>query len=886
MPQTTTPKKRGKPSKAELQRQKKIALKMILFVVLAGFFVLCFASLFAPGLEWLKSFCYTVFGLLMYVMPFLLTAGLWFLLYGKKTDRFFKRTAACILLWFAASGMLSIMFDTPAGGLLGRAGTAIFLGILGPVGLYVLYAVIALIGVILFVDLNPQEDEKPEKKENPKNNKEAQRLREEREELSRQNKELKATLKETEKNNRIRTNNDKLQESIEKEQRKAMEQERFKPIYGIGDTLITDDAGVPETILTDTTSALKKNEELFAGARTQDVRTSSKADNTPNIRIPQGMTSNEDLNDFEEHEFDFPESDLKIVETANGKQMSFETDGDILAGKKRYSAENPPESTEFDYSETRDSELGQMRRANAGKPETDQEPIGMDAAAAEIKKTAAKPAKPYTFPPMRLLKRGGGIGMSEAELKKELNETADKLVKTLEIFGIGITITDISCGPTVTRYEFQPELGIKVSQITNLEKDIKLSLAASDIRMEAPIPGKSAIGIEIPNRVKQGVMLRDILESDEFKSSDSKIAFGLGRDVEGKVIIGDIEKMPHVLVAGATGSGKSVCINSIIMSILYHALPTEVQMILIDPKVVELSVYNGIPHLMLPVVTDPKKAASALNWAVGEMERRYQTFAEYGVRNLAGFNAMVENTAPIENGEPVQKKPTIVIIIDELADLMMAASKEVETAICRIAQKGRASGVHLVVATQRPSVDVITGLIKANIPSRIAFAVSSGTDSRTILDTTGAERLLGRGDMLYAPAGATMALRVQGSFVSDDEVKAVVDYIAKEGTVQGADIGSNIDLGSLSSGVGGTSSGGSGGSDRDEYFAESGRLVIQKQKASIGMLQRAFKLGFNRAARVMDQLADAGVVGEEDGTKPRQVLMTEAQFEEYLRNNG
>ena len=355
--------------------------------------------------------------------------------------------------------------------------------------------------------------------------------------------------------------------------------------------------------------------------------------------------------------------------------------------------------------------------------------------------------------------------------------------------------------------------------------------------MEAPIPGKSAIGIEIPNRVKQGVMLRDILETEEFKSTNSRIAFGAGRDVEGKVIIADIDKMPHVLVAGATGSGKSVCVNSIIMSILYHALPTEVQMILIDPKVVELSVYNGIPHLMLPVVTDPKKAASALNWAVGEMERRYQTFAEYGVRNLAGFNDMIEKTAPVKDGEPVAKKPTIVIIVDELADLMMAASKEVETAICRIAQKGRASGVHLVIATQRPSVDVITGLIKANIPSRIAFAVSSGTDSRTILDTVGAERLLGKGDMLYAPAGATMPIRVQGSFVSDEEVKAVVEYIAKEGTVAGAEIGSQIDLSGSS-----LSGGGAGGasSDRDEYFAESGRLVINKQKASIGMLQRAF----------------------------------------------
>ncbi|MBQ6550306.1 MAG: DNA translocase FtsK [Lachnospiraceae bacterium] len=491
------------------------------------------------------------------------------------------------------------------------------------------------------------------------------------------------------------------------------------------------------------------------------------------------------------------------------------------------------------------------------------------------------PEKEYEFPPYRLLKRGSGAGISKSELEKELKDTAEKLQRTLATFGVGVTITNISCGPTVTRYEILPEMGVKVSKIVSLTDDIKLNLAAEDIRMEAPIPGKAAIGIEIPNKVKQSVVLRDLMESDAFKESRSKLAFAAGRDLEGNVIIADIARMPHVLVAGATGSGKSVCINTMIMSIIYHAKPTEVKMIMVDPKVVELSVYNGIPHLLLPVVTDPKKAASALNWAVAEMEKRYLSFAEYGVRGIEGYNEYVDREAPVDEiGQPVRRMPQILIIVDELADLMMVAPGDVENAICRLAQKARAAGIHLVLATQRPSVDVITGLIKANIPSRIAFAVSSGVDSRTILDMNGAEKLLGRGDMLYSPSGSSKPTRVQGAFVSDDEVKAVVDYVSNQGTVKGGGE-QKIDLSQQSGGAEG-----SGASDLDEYFAQAGRLVIEKEKASIGMLQRAFRLGFNRAARIMDQLADAGVVGEEEGTKPRRILMNAAQFEQYLSEQG
>ena len=489
--------------------------------------------------------------------------------------------------------------------------------------------------------------------------------------------------------------------------------------------------------------------------------------------------------------------------------------------------------------------------------------------------------KEYVFPPYRLLKRGSGAGISKTELQRDLKETAEKLQHTLQTFGVGVTITNISCGPTVTRYEILPEMGVKVSKIVSLTDDIKLNLAAEDIRMEAPIPGKSAIGIEIPNKVKQSVVLRDLMESDAFTNTKSKLAFAAGRDLEGNVIIADIARMPHVLVAGATGSGKSVCINTMIMSIIYHAKPTEVKMIMVDPKVVELSVYNGIPHLLLPVVTDPKKAASALNWAVAEMEKRYVSFAEYGVRGIEGFNELIDRTSPVDDlGQPVRRMPQILIIVDELADLMMVAPGDVENAICRLAQKARAAGIHLVLATQRPSVDVITGLIKANIPSRIAFAVSSGVDSRTILDMNGAEKLLGRGDMLYSPAGSSKPVRVQGAFVSDDEVKAVVDFVSHQGNVKGGGEES-IDLAANVSGGGGESA-----SDRDEYFAQAGRLVIDKEKASIGMLQRTFKLGFNRAARIVDQLCDAGVVGEEEGTKPRRVLMTAAEFEAYLNEHG
>ncbi len=490
----------------------------------------------------------------------------------------------------------------------------------------------------------------------------------------------------------------------------------------------------------------------------------------------------------------------------------------------------------------------------------------------------------YRFPPVTLLtapKRESG----KKDVSLQLQETARHLQQIMEDFGVNATVTNVSQGPAVTRFEVQPAHGVKVSKIIALSDDIKLNLAVPDIRMEAPIPGKAAVGIEVPNKENSTVLLRELFEAAEFRNHKSRIAFAVGKDIGGNIMVTDIAKMPHLLIAGATGSGKSVCINTLIMSILYKARPEEVKLIMIDPKVVELSAYNGIPHLLIPVVTDPKKASGALNWAVTEMMGRYNRFAEINVRNIEGYNSKIDSIAEIEDDHKPEKMPQIVIIVDELADLMMVAPGEVEDAICRLAQLARAAGIHLIIATQRPSVNVITGLIKANMPSRIAFAVSSGVDSRTILDMNGAEKLLGKGDMLFAPSGLPKPLRVQGAFVSDAEVSAVVEYLSSQcgGTDSGMEERMNEQMKQMQAAVESASLAETGGgSDRDELFEKAGKFLIEKDKASIGMLQRWFKVGFNRAARIMDQLAEAGVVGEEEGTKPRKILMSMEEFEQYV----
>lgn len=498
---------------------------------------------------------------------------------------------------------------------------------------------------------------------------------------------------------------------------------------------------------------------------------------------------------------------------------------------------------------------------------------------------AAVEKVPYVFPSLDLLSKPK-TGKSTMN-NEDLRATAQKLQATLDSFGVRVKMGDISLGPSVTRYELIPEQGVKVSRITGLSDDIKLSLAASDIRIEAPIPGKAAVGIEVPNPERQTITLRELLESNEFKKAKSKVTFAVGKDISGKTIVTDIAKMPHLLIAGATGSGKSVLINTLIMSIIYKADPNEVKMIMVDPKMVELTAYEDIPHLMIPVVKDPKKASAALGWAVAEMTGRYQKFADAGVRDIKSYNAKMDKlTNP--NDPDYQKMPQIVIIVDEFADLMMVAPGEVEDSVCRLAQLARAAGIHLVLATQRPSVNVITGLIKANIPSRIALSVSSAVDSRTIIDSGGAEKLLGNGDMLFAPQNLPKPIRVQGAFVSDDERDDVVNFLknSSNGPSYNEEVTKQIETAPVPGAKNGTGAVGSDAPERDELFVEAGMFIIEKDKASIGLLQRMFRIGFNRAARIMDQLSDAGVVGPEEGTKARQILMSKEQFENYLEENG
>ena len=476
----------------------------------------------------------------------------------------------------------------------------------------------------------------------------------------------------------------------------------------------------------------------------------------------------------------------------------------------------------------------------------------------------------YTYPTRNLLKEPqvGEMTINEAHII----ENSKKLVETLKSFGVTASVTQVSQGPTVTRYELSPGVGVKVSKISNLADDLALNLAARGIRIEAPILGKSVVGVEIPNETPSAVYFSELISSNAFKSFPSKLAFAIGKDIEGEVVVFDIAKMPHLLIAGATGSGKSVCINTLIISLLYKSSPKEVKLIMIDPKVVELSVYDGIPHLLVPVVTDPKKAAGALNWAVREMLRRYEALGENNVRDLSGYNRILAS-----KGE--EELPQIVIIIDELSDLMMAAPNEVEDAICRLAQMARAAGIHLIIATQRPSVDVITGLIKANVPSRLAFSVSSGTDSRTILDSVGAEKLLGRGDMLFSPIGIRKPLRVQGAFISDTEVESIVSFLKENNTETydeqmikevttatktTASIGSTLEV----------------SEEEDEFYTEAVKYVVVQEKASASMLQRKFRIGYQRASRLIETLENNGIIGKEDGSKPRKVLISRHSLEE------
>ena len=512
--------------------------------------------------------------------------------------------------------------------------------------------------------------------------------------------------------------------------------------------------------------------------------------------------------------------------------------------------------------------------------ETEQEAMNI-----AINESQKAPMPVYDYPPIDLLTQGKHASVAGAEA--ELRESSACLLDTLDSFNIEAQIIGIVRGPSVTRFELTIPRGIKISRITALSDDIALSLGAANVRI-APIPDKVAVGIEVPNKTVNTVFIRECIGSPAFANAKSRLSFAVGKDITGKPVIGDIAKMPHMLIAGTTGSGKSVCINSMLVSLLYKSTPEEVRLIMVDPKMVELGNYNGIPHLLIPVVTDPKKAAGALNWAVGEMERRYKLFADHQVRNLVGYNDLMRSekakAEQTEDGHPEQYQvlPQIVIVIDELADLMMVAAKEVENSICRIAQKARAAGMHLVVATQRPSADVITGIMKANIPSRIAFAVASQIESRIILDTTGAEKLIGKGDMLYAPLGEGKPTRVQGCFISNEEIEAVIARIKETSTAEySEEILEHIEQQAEQVG---NNKGGSGtndpGDDEDELIEEAIEVIMDCRQASTSMLQRRLKLGYSRAARIIDQIEDRGIIGPSEGSKPRQILISREDWQE------
>ncbi len=602
------------------------------------------------------------------------------------------------------------------------------------------------------------------------------------------------------------------------------------------------------------------------------------------------------LDDQEDEEKALPDSSDNVTPIARKEIIEVIPDEKETTAQKDDQVSRTSEKTDDEKNaEEKTTEVEQTEEADKAKKQYENVTrIGSGAAVfIDVTKEPEKPViHEYKFPPLSLLNKSKIHQQNAAMKKNELEATIQKLQSTFESFGVGVRVTDASIGSTVTRYELLPDQGVKVKTITALSDDIKLALAVPDIRIEAPIPGKAAVGIEVPNKESTPVLFGDLIDSDEFRNSKSTLAFAVGKDIGGKSIVSDIGGMPHALIAGATGSGKSVCINALIMSILYKAKPTDVKMIMIDPKRVELVGYNGIPHLLVPVVTDVKKASGALNWAIAEMDDRYKRFAENAVTNLASYNTLMEERFIEEGGEGEcpDKLPRILIIVDELNDLMMTAnSKEVEADICRLTQLARACGIHVILATQRPSVNVITGTIKANIPTRIAFAVSSLVDSRTIIDQAGAEKLIGKGDMLFYPQGYPKPVRLQGAYVSDAEVAKVVKYIKDQcKEVKYSDLISNhIEANSAdkqqSKDEGGAQA---EASDKDEFFEEAGRLIIKKQKASVGMLQREFRIGFNRAARIMDKLAEEGIVGPEDSTKPRKILMTMEEFEAYLAAKG
>lgn len=855
------------------------------------------AGTLGRGIKW---FMFGVFGVMEYIFPFVLAASVIFLMVNRDLIRVARiKTVAVYGLLIVLCGMIQCVYNKPAvmesnvgevftycadykagggfsGGILCKV-----LSPIGAIGTFVILMILAIICIVIITeksfvsglknvrnnsqrmmqeakeDYSAYRQHSASRHENDMSDEEYHRLREE--------ERAKARLRKIEK---------KEKQLAEKKAREEyLANARMNNVVrGVtSDTLITGDVQPePEIDIHEIEVDRERKDEYSADIYEPDNRMKP---------VDKAQVIVDDSDDLFENLY----SDDKSADSVMPAQSVQEIQDDYYSEELQYQEADASDSMMDNYSYSEpdaDEDVYDMQEDEAadyaGDIQEEPEADVQDNVITESSVPEKKPKKVYKFPPISLLKKNPGAASGG---KAEYRMTAQRLQETLLTFGVKVTITDISCGPTVTRYELQPEQGVKVSKIVSLSDDIKLNLAAADIRIEAPIPGKAAIGIEVPNKEAGSVYFRELVESKEFKESQSAISFGVGKDIAGKTIIADIAKMPHMLIAGATGSGKSVCINTIIMSILYKAKPEDVRLIMVDPKVVELSVYNGIPHLLLPVVTDPKKAAGALNWAVNEMTDRYKKFAAMQVRNIKGYNDVVVKKNKEGTDPPMEKLPQIVIIIDELADLMMVAPGEVEDAICRLAQLARAAGIHMVIATQRPSVNVVTGLIKANIPSKIAFAVSSGIDSRVIIDMNGAEKLLGKGDMLYFPSNLPKPLRVQGAFVSDEEVENVVSFLKENAEEVSYD--ESIAQATVSQeSMPGSSK---GDDERDSLFADAGRFVIENEKGSIGSLQRHFKIGFNRAGRIMDQLAGAKVVGPELGTKPRKVEMTMEEFETLLK---
>ena len=824
----------------------------------------------------IANLLFGVFGIIQYVLPFMVVFSAFFIIsnYGNKVA-IAKVVAGSVLLIFIGvfveliihgQGILSPLdaFDYAkeshtGGGLLGAAIVFAIFDSFGLLGAYLIDIIIMVVCVIIIIERFAFDRVQQSSRIHADRAAAKRRARRERQLLEREA-------------NQTRYNSDR-QAIIDKiNEDKALELEQMNATDGNRRdrkrTGITSDTTLVPNYAETTASNDGVNEIKFNMAEGDaDVEVT----NTSRHRLRSGERKSKSTHSFKNVETPVvPAVQPPVEETP------------VIESIKVTPVINTPEPVVEPVAPAPEPEVEtSTRRAKPSASSAEEIEKSSESLRASIDSDKKKSNKPYKFPPLSLLKdtkKNGG------DSKDYLQEMAGKLQRTLGNFGVQANVTEVTLGPSVTRYELEIAEGTRVSKVVNLSDDIKLNMAVTDVRIEAPIPGKSAIGIEVPNKVKSMVGFKELVSSKEFKNAKSKISFCVGKDISGSVIVGNIEKMPHLLIAGATGSGKSVCINTIIMSILYHASPEEVKMIMVDPKMVELSVYNGIPHLLLPVITDAKKAAGALHWAVKEMTDRYELLAKAGVRNLEGFNEKVESNALPED-IPEEKRvrmSQLVIILDEVADLMMVAAADVEDSIVRLAQLARAAGIHLIIATQKPTVNVITGLIKANVPSRIAFSVSSGNDSRVILDMNGAEDLLGNGDMLYAPQNLSKPVRIQGAFVSDEEVSAVVDFLKNNN--EAADYNSDIEtqIQNSESASGSISISGEPDNSRDQLFVEAGRLVIENQKGSIGYLQRNFRIGFNRAARIMDQLAEAGVVGPEMGTKPREIRMSISEFEELI----